>query len=176
VIKTLRALVRKSEGRREWHDPNDLVKAAVHFIEPEVADAGILLTTRLTEVLPYVQVDAIQIEQVVLNLLRNALDALDDASDRSRREIRVATAAGPANDVEISVTDSGSGVEPHAADYVFDEFFTTKADGLGLGLSISRSIVEAHGGRLWVTANPNRGAAFHFTLPLDAAESGADAA
>jgi signal transduction histidine kinase len=165
VIKTLRALVRKGEGRREWHDPNELVKAALRFIEPEVADAGIVLRARQAELLPYVQVDAIQIEQVILNLLRNALDAFAATANGAQSEIRVTTELRQPGHVEIAVTDNGCGIEAGEVDYIFNEFFTTKLEGLGLGLSISRSIVEAHGGRLWLAESSTTGTTFRFTLP-----------
>jgi len=111
-----------------------------------------------------VQVDPIQIEQVVLNLIRNALDAVRTLPDGARREIRVVTRLRSPESVEISVSDGGPGIDPSQADVVFDEFYTTKPEGLGLGLSISRSIIEAHGGRLWMDASAAPGATFRFTL------------
>jgi C4-dicarboxylate-specific signal transduction histidine kinase len=169
VIKTLRSIVRKSEGRRDWHEPNELVGAALRFIEPEIVDSGIIISASLAADLPPVQVDAIQIEQVIVNLLRNALDALAAVPAAAHREIVVATALGGANDIAITVGDSGGGIDPREAERVFDEFFTTKTEGLGLGLSISRSIVEAHGGRIRLHENSSTGATFRFTIPAMAA-------
>lgn len=164
VIATLRALVRKGKATRTWHDSNELVRTALRFIEPEATHTGARLVAEHARDLPQVQVDPIQIEQVVLNLVRNALDAVRALPDGARREIRVVTRLRSRDSVEISVIDSGPGIDPSRAHVVFDEFYTTKPDGLGLGLSISRSIVEAHGGRLWMDAEVASGAAFRFTL------------
>jgi PAS domain S-box-containing protein len=164
VIATLRALVRKGQARRSWHDANELVRTALRFIEPEVTHAGVRLVAEHAPALPRVQVDPIQIEQVVLNLVRNALDAVRDLADGARREIRVVTRPGEAGTVEIGVMDRGPGIDPSRAQVVFDEFYTTKPDGLGLGLSISRSIIDAHGGRLWIDTSAAPGATFRFTL------------
>jgi signal transduction histidine kinase len=157
--------VRKGEGRRAWHDVNDLVRGAIAFIEPEIADSGIDLVTEEMAGLPAVQVDPIQIEQVVLNLVRNAVDALHVARNGGNPFIRVVTRLCAPGTVEISVADNGPGITAHDADFIFDEFYTTKSDGLGLGLSISRSIIEAHGGRLWMDASHVQGSKFRFTLP-----------
>src|SRR6185295_5045996 len=144
VIATLRTLVRKGKATRSWHDTNDLVRVALRFIEHEAVDAGTRLVTERTADLPLVQVDPIQIEQVVINLVRNAIDAVRGLADSSRREVRVVTRLHAPGTVEVSVIDRGPGIHPGRADAVFDEFHTTKPDGLGLGLSISRSIIEAH--------------------------------
>ena len=164
VIATLRALVRKGQALRTWHDSNELVRTALRFIEPEVTRAGVRLVAEHADDLPQVLVDPIQIEQVVLNLVRNALDAVRVLPDSARREIRVVTGPQPPEGVEISVIDRGPGIDSSRAQVIFDEFYTTKPDGLGLGLSISRSIIEAHGGRLWIDAGAAPGATFRFTL------------
>ena len=164
VIATLRALVRKGKTTRSWHDANDLVRRALRFIEPEASQAGTRLVAEHAGDLPPVQVDPIQIEQVVLNLVRNALDAVRGLPDASRREVRVVTRLRAPGSVEISVVDRGPGIHSTRADAVFAEFHTTKPDGLGLGLSISRSIIEAHGGKLWMDRDETPGATFRFTL------------
>jgi PAS domain S-box-containing protein len=164
VIATLRTLVRKGKATRSWHDTNELVRTALRFIEHEAVDAGARLVTEHGADLPLVQVDPIQIEQVVINLVRNAIDAVRGLSDSARREIRVVMRRRAPAGVEISVIDRGPGIHPTRADAVFDEFHTTKPDGLGLGLSISRSIIEAHGGRLWMDRGDGPGATFRFTL------------
>jgi two-component system sensor kinase FixL len=110
-------------------------------------------------------VDPIQIEQVILNLIRNGLDAMETVPV-DEREIVIETALEGPNHVTIAVSDRGVGLPNAAAEQLFDPFFTTKGSGLGVGLSISRSIVVAHGGRIWFTINPRRGTTFHFTLPV----------
>jgi signal transduction histidine kinase len=140
----------------------------LRFIEHEAVDAGTRLVTEYAASLPRVQVDPIQIEQVVLNLVRNAIDAVRGLPDSSRREVRIVTRLHARGTVEISVVDRGPGVHPTRADAVFDEFHTTKPEGLGLGLSISRSIIEAHGGRLWMDTSETQGATFRFTLSVRA--------
>jgi PAS domain S-box-containing protein len=164
VLKTLRALVRKGEGERTRQDANELIRTALSLIDAEVAAAGIQVRTELAAGLPNVQVDPIQIEQVVLNLLRNALDAVRGGSV-ARPEIFVRTRSNAPGIVEVRVSDNGPGVAASHRDSIFKEFYTTKPSGLGLGLSISRSIIEAHGGHLNVTVSSAAGATFCFTLP-----------
>jgi two-component system, LuxR family, sensor kinase FixL len=118
--------------------------------------------------LPTVYGDSIQLQQVVLNLVRNAIDAMADAPE-ANREVLLTTRCLPEGEIEIVVADQGCGLAPEAAEHLFNPFFTTKAGGTGLGLAISRSIVRAHGGRLWHTPNAGTGARFHFTLPASPA-------
>jgi PAS domain S-box-containing protein len=165
VIKTLRMLVRKGEGERTWQDPHELVQRAITFLEPELIEPGIAIVVQRDAGLPNVQVDPIQIEQVVLNLVRNAVDAVRTSEKGSRPEVRVALRLRSPSTVEVSVTDNGPGVSPEETGRIFDEFYTTKAHGLGLGLSISRSIVESHGGSLWLQSTDPPGTTFCFTLP-----------
>jgi two-component system sensor kinase FixL len=165
VISTLRALVSKAGGERSWHDPNEIVRAALGMVELDTQDSGAVVQMSLAPGLPAVQIDPIQIEQVLLNLVRNAIDAMSRAPSATRPRIRVVTRLARPGRVEISVADNGPGIEPDVAMRIFDEFYTTKSDGLGLGLSISRSIVEAHGGTLWLDPTTARGCTFRFTLP-----------
>ncbi len=111
-----------------------------------------------------------QIEQVILNLFLNAFEAMSRTKRGDRRMV-VTTAVTESSSIEVTVGDSGEGIEPAMERKIFDPFFTTKQDGLGLGLAISRRIVEAHGGRLWATPNAGRGTTFHFTLPLPVREA-----
>jgi PAS domain S-box-containing protein len=164
VIKTLRALVRKGEGERTRQDVNTLVRTALSLIDADVSGSGIEVRTELEGRLASVQVDPIQIEQVVLNLLRNALDAVREAG-AAYPEIVVRTRSKADGFVEVTVSDNGPGVAESGRHSVFKEFYTTKASGLGLGLSISRSIIEAHGGSLDLVASTAVGATFRFTLP-----------
>jgi signal transduction histidine kinase len=117
----------------------------------------------LKDELPQVFADRIQLQQVLLNLIRNALEAM--ATD-GKRELAIESQIGVSQDVQITVRDSGPGLDPKTTEILFNHFYTTKAEGMGMGLTICRSIVEAHGGRLWVAPNSPRGAVFHFTLPI----------
>ena len=108
--------------------------------------------------------DRVQLQQVVLNLVMNAIEAMSGVEDRSR-ELMITTRNIDADQVQVSVEDSGPGLDPKAASRIFDPFYTTKPSGMGMGLSISRSILQNHGGRLWATANDGPGATFHFSLP-----------
>src|SRR5262249_6268179 len=131
--------------------------------EPELRQDAVALTLRLAPSL-HVKVDRVQIAQVVLNLVRNALEAMA-AGNGVRREVQVETAHDTGGAVVVSVRDSGVGLPPGQETRIFDAFFTTKERGLGLGLSISRSIIEAHGGRLWAQANHEHGTTIAFVLP-----------
>jgi two-component system sensor kinase FixL len=164
VIKSLRAMVRKGEAPREWHDLNTLVRDAVALMEGEVARAKLGVAFDLAPAIPRVQVNAVQIEQVVTNLVRNAIEAMTDGHAGARREVRIATRLHDES-VEVSVADQGPGVSPLHADRLFDDFYTTKLGGIGLGLSISRSLIRSHGGDLWFDRDAASGATFRFTLP-----------
>jgi signal transduction histidine kinase len=120
----------------------------------------------LAENLPAVKGDRIQIQQVILNLLRNASDAMRDIEDRPRQLV-IKTESDDNNNVQLTVRDTGIGFAPKAADRLFESFYTSKADGMGIGLSISRSIIEAHRGRLWASANDGPGSSFAFSIPYD---------
>ncbi|HYC21364.1 MAG TPA: PAS domain S-box protein [Candidatus Bathyarchaeia archaeon] len=163
IIRRLRELVRKESPRQEPVDVNRLVREAVDIIEPEARRAGISLRLAAAPDLPRVACDGIQIEQVILNLLLNGVDALE-AAGNGERTLEIETVASLAGAVEVAVSDNGVGLPAPPVD-VFAPFFSTKTGGLGMGLSISRSIIEAHGGRLWATANYERGSTFRFTLP-----------
>jgi len=130
----------------------------------EVQRAGITLKQEFAQDLPLAIADRIQIQQVILNLIRNAADAMNTVDDRPK-ELIIKTERQEGNSVMVSVTDSGVGFPPQAADKMFEAFHTTKTDGMGIGLSVSRSIIEAHRGRLWATKNDGPGATFSFTVP-----------
>jgi signal transduction histidine kinase len=129
-----------------------------------MASKGISLRTQLAEALPATQGDRVQLQQVILNLLINAIEAMSGMSE-GPRELLISTAKTDSEGVLVAVRDSGPGLAPESVDRLFESFYTTKPGGLGLGLSICRSIIEAHQGRLWATANSPRGAVFQFTLP-----------
>ncbi len=123
-----------------------------------------LVQTRLMERLPLVEGDRVQLQQVVLNLIINAVEAMSSDGDGSR-ELSISTERSQSGEVLVAVRDLGPGIDPDNTGRVFESFHTTKSSGMGMGLSICRSIVDAHGGRIWVEANEPRGAAFQFTLP-----------
>jgi signal transduction histidine kinase len=129
-----------------------------------MASKGISLRTQLAEALPATQGDRVQLQQVILNLLINAIEAMSGMSE-GPRELLISTVKTDSEGVLVAVRDSGPGLAPESIDQLFESFYTTKPGGLGLGLSICRSIIEAHQGRLWATANSPRGAVFQFTLP-----------
>jgi C4-dicarboxylate-specific signal transduction histidine kinase len=174
VLRRIRDFVRSGELRRERVDLNDVVREAVRFAEIEARQSGISMPLELTSDTLTVEVDRIQVEQVVLNLVRNGFEAMRTTAP-TERTLSIRTARHAGEGIEVAVGDTGTGIPPGIAGRVFDPFFSTKRDGLGLGLSISRSIIEAHGGRLWAIANPLRGATFRFTLP-EAGDVGSHAA
>ncbi|HKA29150.1 MAG TPA: ATP-binding protein, partial [Candidatus Binatia bacterium] len=169
VLRRIRDFVRHREMSRERVDLGTLVRDALHFAEVEARELGIALRVELSRSPLEVEVDPVQIEQVVLNLVRNGFEASATRSHTEddhgeRREVLIRTSRTPAG-VQIAVSDTGPGMSPEVAARLFEPFFTTKRDGLGLGLSISRSIVEAHDGRLWATTDSLRGTTFHVELP-----------
>jgi PAS domain S-box-containing protein len=165
VVERIRALVNRQAPRRDRVDVNEAILEVIALTHDEMRHKAIALQTSLAaDVLP-IQGDRIQLQQVVLNLLVNAIEAIDSSGARPR-ELAIASARDGASAVTVEVRDSGSGVSAAAMDRLFEAFYTTKEDGIGMGLSISRSIIEAHGGRLWVTPNVPHGAAFRFSLPM----------
>ncbi|MHB1231910.1 MAG: sensor histidine kinase [Burkholderiales bacterium] len=165
IIRSVRAFVKKGESSRIPSEINDIVRDTVRFAEPEARQHGVGIRLRLAEQLPPVLTDAIQIEQVILNIVRNAIEAMDGI-EFGKREIVIETAPNEGDVIEVRVTDTGPGMSSAQFDAVFDPFFTTKPSGMGMGLTISRSIIEAHGGRLWATLNAGGGLTFQFKLPM----------
>ncbi len=169
IIRRIRAFVRKLESRRSSIDINALVREVIGLMSFEARNHGIVVHPALCDPLPLVLGDSIQIEQVVVNLVRNSFEAIQQR-DAPERVMAIETRFGRSGRdvVEISVIDSGPGLADVDIERLFDAFFTTKPDGLGMGLSISRSIIEAHGGRLWAENHADGGAVFRFTLPVPA--------
>ncbi len=163
IVGHLRRFLRKGEPRRRMADINQIVREAAELADVEARWRGVRLVLELASDLPPVSVDAIQIEQVVVNLVHNAVDAIDAAAS-TERWVKVQTVRGPDDKVDIIVRDSGPGLPSQVLDHLFDAFFTTKQDGMGLGLSISRSIVEAHEGTLQAQPGDTGGAIFRFSL------------
>ena len=165
VVARIRALFKKEQPIKDWVNVNETIQELVEFLRHEASSRHISIGTQLIPSMPLLHVDRIQLQQVVLNLVVNAMDALADAA-RGKREIVIRSSTSGDNEVLVSVEDCGPGLNPETIDKIFDSFFTTKVQGIGVGLSISRSIIEAHDGRLWASANPNGGAIFQFTLPI----------
>jgi len=160
----LRALFSKKEAANEWVDLNDSTREIIALSLGELEKARVAVREELADDLPPVKGDRVQLQQVILNLLLNARDAMRDVNDRPR-ELVIRTERQDHDDVCLTVRDSGVGLEPHAGDRLFEPFYTTKHDGMGMGLSVSRFIVENHHGRLWATPNEGPGATFCFTIP-----------
>jgi two-component system sensor kinase FixL len=168
VIRRLRNFVKNREVKREPVDCARLLEDLRTLAETDARLHNIRLRLDCDQPLPTVYADPIQLQQVVLNLVRNAIDAMSDVPE-DRREVVLMTRQAGDGEVELTVVDQGTGLAPEATEHLFNPFFTTKASGTGLGLAISRSIVRAHGGRLWHTPNDGYGVRFHFTLPVSPA-------
>ncbi len=167
IIGRIRALAKKAPPRKDWLDVNETIREAIALAHSEVQRNGVALETQLSDGVPLILADRIQLQQVILNLMMNAIEAMRGAVE-GPRELLVRSDTDESHGVLVSVQDSGSGLDPKSLDHLFDAFYTTKPEGLGMGLAISRSLVEAHGGRLWATANVPHGAVFQFTLPIGA--------
>ena len=164
VITRLRALFSRKEAVTESVDLNEATREVIALSLSGLQRNQVVVQAELAEHLPVVTGDRVQLQQVILNLLRNAADAMSTVDDRPR-ELLVRTERAEGNQVWLSVKDAGVGFTPGAADKIFEGFYTTKSDGMGIGLSISRSIIESHRGRLWVTQNDGPGATFWFAIP-----------
>jgi C4-dicarboxylate-specific signal transduction histidine kinase len=165
IIHRIRGLIKRAPSRNDRLDINEAILEVIALTRSEVQRNRVSLQTRLANGLPLVQGDRIQLQQVILNLIVNAVEAMSGASDGAR-ELLISTGKDASNAVLVAVRDSGSGLDPGGLDRLFDAFYTTKPSGMGMGLSICRSIIEAHGGRVWATANVPQGALFEFTLPV----------
>jgi PAS domain S-box-containing protein len=163
VIVKIRALLQKVPPQMEQLDVNVVIREVLTLADNELLRSGIAVQTDLAPDVPKVFGDRVQLQQVLLNLILNGIDAMRTITHRPR-ELRIKSATHP-DGVLIQVHDSGDGVNPEQANHIFDPFFTTKPQGIGIGLSVGRSIVEAHGGRLWFTPGPSHGAVFQFTVP-----------
>jgi PAS domain S-box-containing protein len=170
VVRHLRRFLRSGSAQPKPVDLNALMRDAARMVVPDASDHDVTIRLSLTPTLPPALADDVQIEQVVLNLLRNSIEAMQ-SSDSYPREITIRTERVEHAELLFSITDTGPGVAPQNISRLFDPLFTTKPGGMGLGLSISRSIVEAHAGRLWVGGSPESGATFYCSLPMAAARS-----
>ena len=163
IIERTHDLVKKTPSRMERMDINEAIEEVIGLTRGEATKHGISVTTQLAERLPLIEADRTQIQQVMLNLIMNAVHALDEVS-QERRELLISSSKSGL-DVLVSVRDAGRGINPEQLEQVFQPFYTTKSSGMGMGLSICRSIIESHRGRIWVAANHPQGAAFCFTVP-----------
>jgi C4-dicarboxylate-specific signal transduction histidine kinase len=166
IIRGLRNLVQRETAVSDAVDVNALAADARRLIEPQARTHGVTVHLEPDATLPPIRADGTQIEQVMLNLMLNGMQAAAGGDDM--REVRITTAVRH-DAIEVAVTDTGRGFDPDVGERIFTPFFTTKMQGLGLGLAISRSIIECHGGQLWATSRPGTGATFRFSLPLRAA-------
>ena len=162
IIRGLREFAHKRETERSLEDVNTIVEEASNLALVGAADRNITSELILCPGLPVVLIDKVQIQQVVFNLVRNSVDALERSE---KRELAIKTSRAGNDSVEVAVCDSGAGLPAEVSERLFQRFVTTKPDGMGIGLSISHSIIDGHGGRLWATPNPDRGTTFRFTLP-----------
>ncbi len=170
VIRRLRSFVKNREVRREPIEANRLLADVLTLAQTDARHHNVRIRVELSAHSPVVDADTVQIQQVILNLLRNSIDAMLDVAEHAR-ELTLRTRIDDEGSVEFMVADRGVGFDESIASVLFDPFFTTKPGGTGLGLPISRSIVRAHGGRLWCAANPGGGARFYFSLPVSPASS-----
>jgi C4-dicarboxylate-specific signal transduction histidine kinase len=166
IISRIRSLFKKGTAQRELVDVNGIIRGMIELLRSEATRYSISMRTELSEGLPQIMGDRVQLQQVLMNLMINGIEAMKDME--GPRELSIKSQSAEDAQLMVSVSDTGVGLPPHQADRIFDSFFTTKRDGTGMGLRISRSIVESHGGRLWAADNPPGGASFHLSLPSKA--------
>ena len=164
ILDRIRDHIKKAAPRKERVDLNHAITDVIALAQGVIVENGVSVQTRLTDGLPHVQADCVQVLQVVLNLILNAVEAMSSVK-KGVRELAISTEQHQADGVLVAVRDSGPGIDPGHLDRVFDAFYTTKSSGVGMGLSICRSIINTHGGRLWADVNASGGALFQFTLP-----------
>jgi C4-dicarboxylate-specific signal transduction histidine kinase len=164
VVRKIRAMFTKGAPETASVDINDLMREAVSFVQAEISKNAVELLLDLEEHLPATIADRVQLQQVIVNLIQNAIEAMSAVNDRPR-ELAIRSQSTPESEILISVRDSGVGIDPKDQRRIFNSFFTTKPQGMGMGLSISHSIIESQGGRLWASSNPDHGVTMNFTLP-----------
>jgi C4-dicarboxylate-specific signal transduction histidine kinase len=164
IVDRIREHIKKAPPRNDRFDINEAIEEVIEMVRAPIDKNRVSVRTRLAPGLNSVWGDRVQLQQVVLNLILNAVEAMDSVEER-RRTLSIRTEQKGAAGILVAVHDSGPGLDPEHLQRVFDPFYTTKPSGLGMGLSICRSIIDAHGGRLWADANQPRGTIFQFTLP-----------
>jgi C4-dicarboxylate-specific signal transduction histidine kinase len=165
VLVRIRGLLRRGKRLRERLDINDVIREVIALLDGELRRNGASPRTDMPGNLPPVVVDRVLLQQVILNLIMNAIEAMRAVSNRAQ-VLRIRTEEQPSGSIVVLVQDSGVGIDPKHSSRMFEPFYTTKVEGIGMGLAISRSIIEAHGGRLWAVANDGPGSSFYFTLPI----------
>ena len=164
IINRIRSFAKKASPQKDWMDINHTIRDVIALARSEVEQNRVALETKLSDaVQPFIFADRIQLQQVILNLILNAVEAMSEMSG-GPRQLLIRTDTNESG-IVVAVRDSGPGLKPEGLHRLFTPFYTTKPQGMGMGLAICRSIIEAHGGRLWATANLDRGATFQFTLP-----------
>ena len=166
IVDRIGSLIKKAPPRKEVVDLNAAIMEVTALIHSEAVKTGVTVGTQLAGALPRIQCDRVQLQQVTLNLIVNAIQSMSSVED-GNRELHISTASIEPNGVCVAVRDTGHGLRPDSLPRLFEPFYTTKPDGMGMGLSICRAIIEAHGGRLWATRCEPRGALFQFTIPAD---------
>jgi C4-dicarboxylate-specific signal transduction histidine kinase len=166
IISRIRLLFKKGTAQRELVVVNEAIRDMIVLLRSETTRNNILVQTELAADLPEVMADRVQLQQVLMNLMINGIEAMKDVD--GTRELAIRSQLKENEEVVVSVTDSGVGLPPQQKEQIFNAFFTTKPHGTGMGLRISRSIIESHGGRLWAGDNSPRGASFCFSLPTKA--------
>jgi signal transduction histidine kinase len=167
IINRLRSLYKKSSPKRELVAINEVIGEMAGMLGSEARRHGVSIYTDIKDDLPMTVADRVQIQQVLMNLMLNGIEAIKDTGG----VVTVKSQLGEDGHIQISIHDTGPGLPLGNADQIFDAFFTTKSQGSGMGLAISKSIVESHGGRIWANGNDGRGATFRFTLPAAHAET-----
>jgi len=170
VLSRIRALFKKETSTKDWLDINDVIQELLALVLAEAQKQNVSLRLELASDLPKVMGDRVQLQQVVLNLMMNGIDAI--AADKTIREVLVVSWKHGEDEIGVRVEDTGVGLDLENAEKIFDPFFTTKPHGIGMGLSISRTIVESHEGKLWATPRPAGGTIFQFTIPVHAPKLG----
>jgi signal transduction histidine kinase len=163
IISRVQLQFQKGPSKRELVDVNEVIREMIALLESEAKQYKILVLTEFAADLPQVMGDRLQLQQVLMNLLINSIEAMKSVD--GTRELSIKSQRADNEQLRVSVSDTGVGLPPQQADQIFDAFYTTKPHGTGMGLSISRSIIESHGGRLWAAGRPGRGSTFQFTVP-----------
>ena len=167
MIARIRALTKRAALPREKLDLNETIREVLAIVGDEAKRKSVVIRTQFADDLSPVLGDRVQLQQVLLNLVMNAMEAM---SSVEKRQLVITTRNIDPDQVQVTVEDSGTGLDPSTMSRIFEPFYTTKSGGMGMGLSISRSIIQNHGGRLWATANDGPGTSFHFTLPIEQRE------
>jgi C4-dicarboxylate-specific signal transduction histidine kinase len=170
VIYRIRGLLKEAPPKRERAEINGAIRDVLELTRGEATKNGVSVLTQFAEPSPAVQADRVQLQQVILNLIINAVEAMSSMREGAR-ELLICTEKAESNRALVAVRDSGPGLDLKSVDRLFEAFYTTKVQGMGIGLAICRSIIEAHGGQMWACANEPRGAVFQFTVPLERDET-----